>query len=506
MLLGAAVATLVLGGTVIWASGAAFRARMVESLGASLPESIALAAAEPAVDDEARVARVLRECDHLVGAAVYRQNPLGLGLVRGASRGDVGLPVLRGSTRAPYGAAPLATADGHTWLTIDVPISGAPGDALRVVRSLTDVDAAVTAAQRTAAAVLATAALLGAFAVDRVRRRTREFLRALARAMQLVTNERPGLRLDPVDGGELDLVARHFNMMTRALERSREESQRRSTELETRVQERTAELERANAALRTLDSAKDAFLANVSHELRTPLTSIVAASEILAAPDSDDPEMRREFVGIVSQEARRLLAMIEQVLEVVQLEARPVALTRTVRDLRVLAHRARDGGLARARAANIQLLLREPTEPVMVAVDEFRLLGVLDCLLDNAIKFSPGGGTVEVAVRLVDRRAELLVVDEGPGIPDDDAERVFEPFGQQHRSLTDKPKGMGLGLARARRIVQAHEGELDLERMPGFGACFVLRLPAIESRAISRLARESAASEARNGDAATIVR
>lgn len=503
--IGTSTAVLVVGAVLIVSAGAAFRSQMIAALRRDLPAAVARVVSGPAADDEALVTQALRGSEHLVAAGVYRAHPTGLGLLRTASLGEVGLPLTR--ERAPSGPAakPLQTIDGRSWLTVDVPIPGAPGDQLRVVRSLHDLESAAAAARRSAGSVLALVALIGLLAADRVRRRTRNFLRALARAMQQVTNERPGLRLEPVDGGELDLVARHFNHMTRALERSREEAERHAKELETGVRERTAELERANTALRTLDSAKDAFLANVSHELRTPLTSIVAASEILNGQDGDEPEMRREFVGIIAQEARRLLAMIEQVLEVVQLEARPIGLTRSPCDLRALAARARDGVVARARAAEIQLLLREPSEAVLVSVDEFRLLGVLDCLLDNAIKFSPAGATVELAVRRVDGNAELVIVDEGPGIADDDEAHVFEPFGQRHRSLTDKPKGMGLGLPRARRIVEAHDGQLVLERMPGFGACFVLRLPVLDGKGGAPRTRESVERRLALSDATAVA-
>ena len=473
---GLAVATV--GGAVVWIGGAMLRSWHLGGLVGDLPTAVAQLV-DLDGDDQRRLTLGMQVSKHAVSAAVYRENPVGYGLVREAVHGGSGVPVVLSDHGDLPRGRELTTTAGSL-LAIDVPLptnlAGRAG-VLRVVRSLADVEALVADRRRTIGVGFAVIALLVGLLTNRARKPSRDFLRDLAQAMQDVTNERPKVRIEPVGGGELGVVSRHFNSMARALEGVRDENSRRATELEACVLDRTAELERANAALRTLDLAKDTFLTNISHELRTPLTSIVAASEILAMPGGEDEEMRGEFVQIVHHEARRLLGLVEQVIDAVQMEAAPIALTRTPTDLRSLASRARDGIVARASARNLQVLLREPSGPVPVDCDDVRLLAVLDGLLDNAVKFSPRDGTLEIDVRIVGTRAELRVLDEGPGVDGEDAERIFKPFVQTTKTLTDKPQGIGLGLPRARRLVEAHAGTLELEQVSGFGACLVLSLP-----------------------------
>ncbi len=303
-------------------------------------------------------------------------------------------------------------------------------------------------------------------------------LRDLADAMRDVSEGKTDRRLVASTRDEAGRLAVRFNAMARAVERHRIDTARTRRELEHRVSQRTQELEQANSALRSLDRAKDSFLSNVSHEMRTPLTSILASVEILQKFDGGSPEERREFLAIVDEESRRLLELIDSVLEIAALEAAPLELQRSPSAIETVV----DAAIRRAQPgaeANGLTLIRSSREraDARVDCDAARIGRVLDGLLENAIKFSPRGATVDVRVRGDATWSEIRIRDEGPGLDPRDADRVFGLFAQAGETMTAKPDGFGLGLPVARRIAEAHGGSITFEREAGFGATFVLRLP-----------------------------
>jgi signal transduction histidine kinase len=431
---------------------------------------------EDASPDE-RFAPVRRELPDTARAAVHvaRTDAAGYALVAALpGTDDRMLSLLRrptpGVVHADIGGVPhlIATAAADADLTrvavVSVPISEAAA-AGAVLRTRLLGWAALLV-------VLATAA--AGWAAQRVLHPLRE----LADAMRDVSEGKTDRRLAASSRDEAGRLAVRFNAMARAVERHRVDTARTRRELEHRVSQRTQELEQANSALRSLDRAKDSFLSNVSHEMRTPLTSILASIEILRKFDGGSPEERAEFLGIVDEESRRLLELIDSVLEIAALEAAPLELERT----RVPIENLVDAALSRAQAAAQArglTLIRSGQERAGAPVDcdAGRIGRILDGLLDNAIKFSPHGATVDVRVRGDATWSEVCIRDEGPGLDPRDTDRVFGLFAQAGETMTAKPDGFGLGLPVARRIAEAHGGTITCEREPGFGATFVLKLP-----------------------------
>lgn len=320
--------------------------------------------------------------------------------------------------------------------------------------------------------------LLGTVTAALTARRLLRPLRDLSDAMRDVSEGKTDRRLATATRDETGRLAVRFNAMARAVERHRVETTRTRRELEHRVSLRTQELEQANSALRSLDRAKDSFLSNVSHEMRTPLTSILASVEILRKFDGGSPEERREFLAIVDEESRRLLELIDSVLEIAALEAAPLELKRSSVATEALV----DAAIRRAQpgaAARGLVLIRSGRGLIGTPVDcdADRIGRVLDGLLDNAVKFSPEGATVDVRVGGDETWSEVRIRDEGPGLDPREVDRVFGLFAQAGETMTAKPDGFGLGLPVARRIAEAHGGTISCEREPGFGATFVLRLP-----------------------------
>ncbi len=240
----------------------------------------------------------------------------------------------------------------------------------------------------------------------------------------------------------------------------------------------SAELRAANDSLRELDSMKDDFMSTVTHELRTPLTSIRALSELL----QDDPEMdladRKRFLGIIVTEAERLTRLINQILDMAKLESGRADWTTAEVDVGEVAWEAMEslGQLFRDKGVTLEGEIAENCPPVLA--DRDRLMQVMINLLSNAVKFVPGEtGVVQVTVDAGEHEVRVEVRDNGPGLSAAECQVIFEKFRQGGNTMTDKPKGTGLGLPISRQIVEYFGGKLWAESQPGAGARFIFTVP-----------------------------
>lgn len=302
-------------------------------------------------------------------------------------------------------------------------------------------------------------------------------LTSLHDAMHTVGTGEFGRRLEETGLRDLRLLARRFNVMAERLEQSHIADVAHTNILEHDVASRASEIERANEQLRTLDQAKDAFLSNVSHEMRTPLTSIMAATEILQHFTDDDPDSRQEFLGMIDKEAHRLLRIIESILDFAKIEAREIELDTACHDLRDIVAESTAAMHAKAADRGLTMHTVSPSQPVSIDCDRSRVRVVIEHLLDNAIKFSPEEGRVDVALSVEANHATLRIMDEGFGVPREKRSTLFAAFRQSQQVLTDKPEGVGIGLALSSGIVKAHQGNLTYEERDYRGSCFVVQLP-----------------------------
>ena len=260
-----------------------------------------------------------------------------------------------------------------------------------------------------------------------------------------------------------------------------------SRELESKSREleaATADLRQANERLRELDRMKDDFISTVTHELRTPLTSIRALSEML----HDDPNMdlvdRKRFVGIIVNEAERLTRLINQILDMAKLESGRAEWTSSEVDIGEVARESMESLGQLFREKRVTLEGDIPVQGPIVQADRDRLMQVMINLLSNAVKFVPGEtGLVQVRVLSNDSEVRVEVVDNGPGLTIEECGVIFEKFRQGGDTMTNKPKGTGLGLPISRQIVEYFGGNLWVESRPGAGAKFIFTVPLPASEA-----------------------
>jgi len=230
--------------------------------------------------------------------------------------------------------------------------------------------------------------------------------------------------------------------------------------------------------VKQLEGARQEFVANVSHELRTPLTLIKGCVETLLDGAKDDPAVRDRFLQTIEKHADRLTYLIEDLLTLSQLESGRLALNLRATQLREVGLRVIDSLEARARLKEVTLENRIPTD-LFAQADGERLEQVLFNLVDNAIKYGRTGGRVMVqGERLADDRTRVSVQDDGPGIPPEARERVFERFYRVDKARSREQGGTGLGLAIVKHIIQRHGGEVGLESEVGKGSTFFFTLPA----------------------------
>lgn len=268
----------------------------------------------------------------------------------------------------------------------------------------------------------------------------------------------------------------------------RDTSERKSVEtelseyryrLEQLVDERTSELIDSNRQLAAATAAKDSFLAAMSHELRTPLNSIIGFSGVmaqgLAGPLGEEQERQ---VGMINRSGRKLLGLVDDMLDLTRIEAGRVDVRFTDVDLSTLANRLRDTIEPLARDKGLALIAPSPDALPVVRTDGDKLEQILLNLLTNAVK-NTDQGEVELTFSLTgENELRISVRDTGQGIPAEEHEHIFEEFHQLPSSTEAKRPGTGLGLTIVRRLAGLLDGHVELESVPGLGSTFTLVLPA----------------------------
>ncbi len=286
-------------------------------------------------------------------------------------------------------------------------------------------------------------------------------------------------RADIRTGDEFEELSHAFNRMLRHLLTLQDELRQVNTNLDGKVDE----LAQANLSLHEMNKLKSEFLATMSHELRTPLNSILGFSELLAGAENIDDRQRR-YLKNIETSGHSLLSLIDDILQLAKIEAGKMDLHLQRFSLEELMDRSVASIRPLAERRNIELKWEPDPDVPIVRQDAGKLQQILYNLLSNAVKFTPEGGRILVrAVRHGDDQVDLIVADNGIGIPLEDQATIFEKFRQgrtvpgEADALTREYEGTGLGLSIVKELTRLLGGEVLLESEFGKGSTFTVRVP-----------------------------
>lgn len=306
-------------------------------------------------------------------------------------------------------------------------------------------------------------------------------VRALRETTELVESGDLKARSRIRTGDEFEQLARAFDRMLDELGRS----QSRLTSINESLDFKVTELAEANIGLYESNRLKSEFLANISHELKTPLNSIIGFAELLEemATEGGEPEEKQlRYLRNIVTSGRSLLDMINELLQMAKIEAGRAEVTLEPCSVADLLEGLCAIMRPQAEAKSIDLQVRVPEGISTVETDPGKLQQILYNFLSNAIRFSPDRGAVLIAVHRVSRQdgqpgIRIGVTDEGPGIPYDMQDAVFEKFRQVDASHTRAHSGTGLGLAICRELAGLLGATVSLVSEPGKGATFSVEIP-----------------------------
>ena len=228
---------------------------------------------------------------------------------------------------------------------------------------------------------------------------------------------------------------------------------------------------------------KDEFLAMLAHELRNPLAPIHNAVFVLQKLNSDDPEAKdkaRSVIAMVERQVDHLIQLVDDLLDVSRITTGKIELKKRHVDLADCIHRALETSEPLIKSQQHQLSVRLSDKPLVVDGDPVRLVQVFAKLLNNAAKYTPPGGRIEISSMREGEQALICVRDNGIGIPEEMLPRVFELFSQSRRAMSQNQRGIGIGLALVRSLVELHGGHVEASSGGSDrGSEFIVRLPLL---------------------------
>jgi signal transduction histidine kinase len=236
---------------------------------------------------------------------------------------------------------------------------------------------------------------------------------------------------------------------------------------------------------------KDEFIAMLGHELRNPLSVLTTASRIFKIDGATSVDMKRA-AEIIGRQVQHVTRLVNDLLDMERIDHGKLQLDVRSVDLREIVTQTLESRRPEAERRQQSLTMQLAPDPVVVDADAVRLVQVLSNLVDNAVKYTPEAGHINVAVTADGGEAVIVVQDDGAGIPSERVERIFEPFVQLSESRNAARGGMGLGLPLVRRLTELHGGTVEVtSRGQGCGSRFAVHLPLQQPMASSLTSRQT---------------
>jgi two-component system sensor histidine kinase ResE len=232
------------------------------------------------------------------------------------------------------------------------------------------------------------------------------------------------------------------------------------------------------ARMQASQKSQREFVANVSHELKTPLTSIQGFSQAILDDTADSPDQRRQAAQVIYNESTRMHRLVLDLLDLAKLDAGTADITMSPVNVGALLNAVAEKFIPQSQRSGVNIKVNAEQALPPVLGDGDRLSQVFTNLVDNAMKFTPNGGTVQLHAAVVDEQMLISVMDNGTGISEDALTHIFDRFYQVDPARRGGEKhGAGLGLAIVKEIVQAHGGRISVRSRPGEGTVFEVFLP-----------------------------
>ena len=259
----------------------------------------------------------------------------------------------------------------------------------------------------------------------------------------------------------------------------RKRVERQLVEAKARTDAANQELELSLERQRELEKLKEQLVGLLVHDLKSPLGAVLVNASYLESGDSDEAE-RGEILAEVIAATQAMHRMVMDMLDVMRVDERGLVPNRRAVDIGSLLHEAARPALAQARTSGPRIQVATPSPSIEASVDPDLLRRVLENLLDNAVKYAPTSTSVIVRAGWLGSLLKLEVLDDGPGIPEHEQERIFEPYARLSRDSENKARqSRGLGLAFCRLAVEAHGGRILVRNRVPRGAAFVVELPVV---------------------------
>ena len=283
-----------------------------------------------------------------------------------------------------------------------------------------------------------------------------------------------------INEGDEELINILANQIGQALENARlfEKTWQAHQELEKRVEERTRELSVALEEVKRISQRKNDFVSNVSHELRTPLTSIKGyASILLSGKLGTIPQEVHKRLEKINKHSDELVSFVNDLLDIARIESGRITLKLAPLNLRSMVEEVADMLAVQMKEKQIAFSLEAEAALPEVAADYGQIKRVCINLINNAIKYTPGGS---ITVRASHKNAgvQVDIIDTGCGIPEDAVNNLFVEFYRVDSTINQEVKGTGLGLAMVKQIIEAHKGKIWVKSKAGAGSTFSFTLPA----------------------------